>query len=159
MRRALVWTSLLLACNAPVIERGVQEGELAVDLAGAVRGGTDWSLTQNLGKPTVVVFWASWCAPCMEEIPHLNALTQTYGDRIQLMGVNMGEAEPMVYMTQRQQGMEYESLLDSDGRLASAWRVRKLPLLLVIDAEGRIRFRGIATEQELKVLLDSLVQV
>ena len=54
--------------------------------------------------------------------------------------------------------MRYATLLDVDKNLASDWRVRRLPLLIVVDSKGRIRLRGSASEQELKVLLDSLVQ-
>jgi len=93
----------------------------------------------------------------MSEIPHLNALVEEYGEDLKVLGINMGENEAMVYMTQKQKGMAYESLMDPKGEIASAWRVRKLPLMLVVDTEGRIRFRGVGTEQQLKLLLDSLV--
>jgi predicted transcriptional regulator len=93
----------------------------------------------------------------MAEIPHLNSLVEEYGDAVKVLGVNMGENEAIVYMTQKQKGMQYSSVLDVSGVIASAWRVRKLPMMLVLDKEGRIRFRGLGTEQQLTLLLDSLV--
>jgi thiol-disulfide isomerase/thioredoxin len=135
----------------------VLEGELAIGLQGLLRGGEEVSLSSFRGMPVVLVFWASWCAPCMAEIPHLNSLVEEYGDAVKVLGVNMGENEAIVYMTQKQKGMQYSSILDVSGVIASAWRVRKLPMMLVLDKKGRIRFRGLGTEQQLVLLLDSLV--
>jgi hypothetical protein len=47
--------------------------------------------------------------------------------------------------------------LDLKGSIASSWRVRTLPLMIVVDKTGRIRFRGLATQQQVTLLLDSLV--
>ena len=156
MRRLFI-ALIFLACSSAPPARGVLEGELAIPLSGTIRGGEKSSLSELRGKTVVLVFWASWCGPCMSEIPHLNALVEEYGEDLKVLGINMGENEAMVYMTQKQKGMAYESLMDPKGEIASAWRVRKLPLMLVVDTEGRIRFRGVGTEQQLKLLLDSLV--
>jgi thiol-disulfide isomerase/thioredoxin len=155
--RLLLFALMICACSSSPPQSGVLEGELALPLSGPVHGGGELSLASFRGTSIVVVFWASWCAPCMTEIPHINALVEEYGDRLKVIGVNMGENEALVYMTQRQRGMQYETILDPKGQIASAWRVRKLPLMLVLDREGRIRFRGLGTERQLKVLLDALV--
>jgi thiol-disulfide isomerase/thioredoxin len=155
--RSLFLTLMILACSARPPETGVLEGEMAIGLQGLLRGGEEVSLSSFRGMPVVLVFWASWCAPCMAEIPHLNSLVGEYGDAVKVLGVNMGENEAIVYMTQKQKGMQYSSVLDVSGVIASAWRVRKLPMMLVLDKEGRIRFRGLGTEQQLVLLLDSLV--
>lgn len=158
MRIALGWMALLAACGSPQVERGVLEGALAQEMIGLTPGGEDWQLENQLGRPTVLVFWASWCGPCIKEIPHLNAIVEAYGDRVEVMGINMGEDLTTVVETQNRTSMRYDSLVDEDKKLAGSWRVRRLPLLIVVDSEGRIRLRGSASEQELKVLLDSLVQ-
>lgn len=158
MRIALVWMAVFVACSSPQVERGVLEGALAQELRGQTPEGKDWQLGDQLGRPSVVVFWASWCGPCIEEVPHLNAIAEAYGDRVEVIGVNMGEALPTIVETKNRTSMRYDSLVDEDKKLAGSWRVRRLPLLIVVDSEGRIRLRGSASEQELKVLLDSLVQ-
>ena len=159
MRIALVSMALFSACSSPQVERGVLEGALAQELRGMTPAGTDWQLEDQLGRPAVLVFWASWCGPCIEEVPHFNAIVEAYGDRVEVMGINMGEERSIIVDTQSRTSMRYATLLDEDKALASAWMVRRLPLLIVVDSEGRIRLRGSASEQELKVLLDSLVQV
>jgi thiol-disulfide isomerase/thioredoxin len=155
--RGMLLTFLIAACAAAPIEGGVLEGEKAISLQGTIRGGNALDLQSLQGTPVVLVFWASWCAPCMKEIPHFNALVQEYGAAVKVLGVNMGESEAHVFMTQKQRGMRYESLLDLKGSIASSWRVRTLPLMIVVDKTGRIRFRGLATQQQVTLLLDSLV--
>ena len=158
MRIALGWMALLVACGSPQVERGVLEGAVAQDLTGMTPTGQEWRLEAQIGRPTVLVFWASWCGPCIKEVPHLNAIVEAYGNRVEVMGINMGEELSTVVETQDRTSMRYATLVDEQKRLANAWRVRRLPLLIVVDSEGRIRLRGSASEQELKVLLDSLVQ-
>ena len=158
MRIALGWMALLVACGSPEVERGVLEGAIAQDLTGMTPTGQEWRLEAQIGRPTVLVFWASWCGPCIKEVPHLNAIVEAYGNRVEVMGINMGEELSTVVETQDRTSMRYETLVDEQKRLANAWRVRRLPLLIVVDSAGGIRLRGSASEQELKVLLDSLVQ-
>jgi len=136
---------------------GVNEGNEAIAFSGTTRTGRDFELETHRGKPVVMIFWASWCGPCMQEIPHINALVKEYGDGVQIMGINMSEAKAKVYMTQKKMGMNYETVMDPKGEIANAWRVRKLPLMVVVDKAGVIRFRGIGNEQKLKNLLDRLV--
>ena len=93
----------------------------------------------------------------MDEIPHLNDLKREYGDRLELVGVNMGESFSKIQSARVENGMLYDTVLDEQSKIAGAWRVRKLPLMVVMDKEGRVRFRGVGSEEQLKVLLDSLV--
>jgi len=139
------------------IRSGVNEGNEAIAFSGTTRTGENFELESHRGKPVVMVFWASWCGPCMQEIPHINALVEEYGDAVEITGINMSEAKAKVYMTQKKMGMNYKTVMDLKGEIANAWRVRKLPLMVVVDKEGVIRFRGIGSEQKLKNLLDRLV--
>ncbi|MEC7948610.1 MAG: TlpA disulfide reductase family protein, partial [Myxococcota bacterium] len=75
----------LLACNSPEI--GPQEGRRAPDIQAASLSGEAVSLDAWRGAPVVVVFWASWCGPCRQEVPEIAALQEHYGDRIHLLGV------------------------------------------------------------------------
>tara|TARA_B100001250_G_scaffold172382_1_gene148395 strand:- start:336 stop:623 length:288 start_codon:yes stop_codon:yes gene_type:complete len=93
----------------------------------------------------------------MQEIPHVNSLVKEYGDGVEIVGINMSESDAIVYMTQKKTSMNYETVMDPRGEIANAWRVRKLPLMVVVDKEGVIRFRGVGSEQKLKYLLDRLV--
>jgi thiol-disulfide isomerase/thioredoxin len=136
---------------------GVLEGQAAPQFAALGLDGSSLGLEQLAGKPAVVVFWASWCGPCMAEVPHLQALTRAYGDRIGLLGVNMGEDPRLVQKTVTARGLSWPIALDMDKSLAARFRVRSIPLVLVLDSVGRIRYRGNGLPSQPMVLLDGLL--
>jgi len=136
---------------------GVLEGQQAPGFAALGLDGSSLGLEQLAGKPAVVVFWASWCGPCMAEVPHLQALTRTYGDRVGLLGVNMAEDPRLVQETVSARGLSWPIALDLDKSLANRFRVRSIPLVLVLDATGRIRYRGNGLPSQPTVLLDGLL--
>ena len=109
------------------------------------------------GKPTVLVFWASWCGPCRKEIPHLNELRQSYGDRINILGINMGEPVPTAHRAAASLGMRYPSLVDPRSELATRYAVHSIPLVLILDETGRIRLRGNGLPRRPSVLIDGLL--
>jgi len=146
-----------LACGE-VEERGVLEGQLAPALTGATLSGKSLSVETMQPKPVLLVFWASWCGPCKKEVPLLHSLMDQYGDSISVVGVNMGEPVTQARVAAQELGMRYPSLLDLDGSVSSAWRVRTLPLGVILDGSGRIRFRGNGLPHQPTVLLDGLIQ-
>ncbi len=152
----LVWIWLCLACGE-VEERGVLETQLAPRVVARTLTGGSLSLQAQQPKPVLLVFWASWCLPCRKEVPQLHALMDQYGDSISVIGVNMGEPVGKAQAAATEMGMRYPSLLDTDGAIASNWRVRTLPLGIILDGDGRIRFRGNGLPHQPTVLLDGLV--
>ena len=156
MRWTLLWTLLLVvACGGG--ERGVREGQQVPDFAALALDGRTLGAEQLRGKPAIVVFWASWCGPCMAEVPHIQAVRAAYGDRVGVLAVNTGEDPRLVQQTVLARGLDYDVALDLDQSLASRFRVRSIPLVLVLDATGRIRYRGNGLPRDPTVLLDGLL--
>ncbi len=138
-------------------EIGVQEGQQAPRFAALGLDGSSQGLAQLAGKPAVVVFWASWCGPCMAEVPHLQDLTGSYGDRVGILGVNVGEDPRLVASVVESRAMTWTIALDLDKSLSSRFGVRSIPLVLVLDATGRIIYRGNGLPSQPTVLLDRLL--
>ena len=93
------------------------------------------------GKVTLVNFWATWCPPCVEEIPSLNRLQQTMAGRpFELISINYAEERERVAAFLERVEVEFPVLLDLDGRHAKAWNVTSYPSTFVIDRQGRIRY-------------------
>ncbi len=93
------------------------------------------------GQVTLVNFWASWCAPCVKEIPSLNRLkTRMAGRPFRLISVNYGESAQQVHAFLRRVEVRFPVLLDIDGAVARQWKVFAFPSTFVIDSEGRIRY-------------------
>ena len=96
------------------------------------------SLADYRGKVVFLNFWASWCAPCREEVPLLTRFQEQLGDRGTVLGVTFKDDPDASRAFARQYGVNYPSLRDSKLELAPQYGTRALPETFVIDAQGRI---------------------
>jgi len=111
-----------------------------LDLADAA--GTRHSLSEQRGRVLLVNFWASWCPPCLQEMPSLQRLADAMADRpLTIYAVNVGEAPGRAKESLRRLGYRGTPLLDTDQAAFKAWGVRVLPSSFVVDREGRVRFK------------------
>jgi cytochrome c biogenesis protein CcmG, thiol:disulfide interchange protein DsbE len=92
------------------------------------------------GKVVLVNFWATWCAPCVEEMPALARLRDRLADRgLEVIAVNEGEMPERVTGFANRTGLDLSIVLDRDKQAAKAWKVRALPTTYIVDRRGRIR--------------------
>ena len=97
--------------------------------------------TDYSGKVSVVNFWATWCPPCIEEIPSLNRLKRQMQDRpFELISINYAEDRATVLDFMQKVEVDFPVLLDSDGAHARSWKVISYPSTFVIDMQGNIRY-------------------
>jgi thiol-disulfide isomerase/thioredoxin len=113
-------------------------------VAGSVAGGGSVSTAAWSGKVVLINFWATWCAPCRDEIPEIAALVRRYrGEGLEVLGVNCdADSNKLTAFLQSVPGMTWPQLLngslESDGPAAQC-RVRVLPALLLVDRRGIVR--------------------
>ena len=106
------------------------------ELADADRAVSSASIT---GEPRVINFWGSWCVACREEHPVLERLSE---EGIALFGVNHLDEREDALRWLDYFGDPYEtSLFDAEGRIGKALDIEALPVTLVIDGDGAIRYR------------------
>ncbi|HEX4859547.1 MAG TPA: redoxin domain-containing protein [Usitatibacteraceae bacterium] len=99
------------------------------------------SLAQFRGKVIVMNFWATWCEPCITEMPSLAELRKRHaGKPLEVIGVNLAEGEPRIRAFMNKTGIDFPLLRDDDGEAKKAWKVGGIPHTFVIDASGRVRF-------------------
>jgi thiol-disulfide isomerase/thioredoxin len=91
------------------------------------------------GRPAAVVFWASWCGPCMREAPELERFAQSAAGRGRFVGVNWSDALSGAQGFVRRYGWSFPNLRDGEGTVGNEYRMTVLPTTFVIDAAGRIR--------------------
>ena len=102
-------------------------------------GGPDVDLRSQVpGRPTLVNVWASWCAPCADEVPELVALAEKAGDRVGLVGVLTTDTRERGLAFSKDFGIRYPSLVDDDGAVLRAFPPGP-PVTLFLDAQGRVR--------------------
>ena len=93
------------------------------------------------GKVTVVNFWATWCPPCVEEIPSLNRLrTQMQGKPFELISVNYAETPEHINEFMQRVSVKFPVLMDLDGKTSQQWNVIAFPSTFVIGKDGQIHY-------------------
>ena len=97
------------------------------------------SLADYRGKPVLVNFWATWCAPCRREIPDLIKLQEEWGASVTVIGVDLNEPGDTVSNYARSMGMNYPLALDLDGTVTAAYKLTGLPETFFLDGNGVIR--------------------
>ena len=108
------------------------------DLAGQQR-----SLEKFAGKVLLVNFWASWCRPCIEEMPSIQRLArEMHGKPFAVIGVNVGETERRVQATVKRLEIDFPVLLDKNSAVFESWGATVLPTTYVLDGNGRVRHVG-----------------
>ena len=103
--------------------------------------GNPFNLQDFKGKVTLVNFWASWCRPCIEEIPSLNRLTGAMkGKPFQLISVNYAESADDIRTFLKMVNVDFPVLVDPGGQLTGQWKVVAFPSTFVIGPDGDIHY-------------------
>ena len=99
------------------------------------------TLDSYRGQVVLVNFWASWCTPCLMEMPSMQRLATALQDRpFRLLAVNVKESSAKVWKFMKLLNVTFTTLLDSTGESAEAWDVQIYPTSYLIDADGRMRY-------------------
>ena len=101
--------------------------------------GTEWRLRALRGRAVLLNFWASWCEPCKEEMPSLQALADRHADRLVVLTINLKEPPETIARFVRSSGLRLPIVRDADGSMARTWGVRIYPSTVLIDTQGRVR--------------------
>jgi peroxiredoxin len=130
----------------------VSMGSAAVVAAGPVSGvapnftlqtldGRTTSLAEHKGEVVMINFWATWCAPCRQEMPHLEALYQRYGALgFTLLGVNVEEDPAGAEQWLAQTPVSFPILFDPKNEVSELYDVIAMPSTVLVDRKGNLRY-------------------
>lgn len=117
-------------------------------------GGPDVAMEDLRGKPAIINFWATWCAPCVKEMPEFVKAADEFGDSVAFLGVDVEDqpsnAEPFV----ERLGVDYPLAIDPASDFHRSVGNFGMPTTLFVDADGIVRYRhtGPLDLQELRSL-------
>ncbi len=95
------------------------------------------SLSDFQGKKVLLNFWATWCGPCVGEMPAFQRLSEEYPDELVILAVNCGEDEKTVRRFAEDNGYTFPIVLDADGTIQALFGgVTSLPTTVILDEEG-----------------------
>ncbi|MBA2269036.1 MAG: redoxin domain-containing protein [Chthoniobacterales bacterium] len=114
-------------------------GKPAPDFQLTTLDGKSVSLSELKGQVVVLDFWASWCPPCIESLPHLGKLyTEKRDQGVKVFAVNLGEDKAKVEAFLKAKGVDVPVLLDRTGEVAKKFNVTSIPQTVVIGKDGTV---------------------
>jgi thiol-disulfide isomerase/thioredoxin len=131
---SLAWASggLREGSMLPPLRLSTLEGK-AVELPGAIKG-----------KVALLNFWATWCGPCIQELPALDALHRKLEDQpdvvVQAINVDQGMGLSFLADFWRRYRLELPLLVDAAGLASRSYRLAVLPMSYIVDRNGQIRY-------------------
>jgi peroxiredoxin len=105
--------------------------------------GKQYSLSALKGKVVMINFWATYCTPCIKEMPSMQRLNDRLKDKpFQILAIDMAEdpATITAFMTRLKLDVSFPILLDKEGAVAESWRVSAIPATFIIDTQGTLRY-------------------
>ena len=117
----------------------VQEVIPAPETAGKDCEGVEFKLSDYHGKVVLIYFWGDWCPPCRALNPQLNEMVTANKDRpFALVGINSDPEPSRVQQLIKEGNISWRSFQDVDQTIATKWRIKAYPSLVLIDASGNI---------------------
>ena len=143
---------LLLACGLGSACAAVQLSTSAPDFTLRSVAGANLRLQEQRGQVVLVNFWATWCGPCREEMPHLNKLYDKYhASGFVLLGINVDDDPAKAIALAAKLGLRFPVLPDADKKVSKLYDLSAMPSTVLIDRDGRVRYlhRGYQNGYEL----------
>jgi thiol-disulfide isomerase/thioredoxin len=104
--------------------------------------GAPFDLTKWHGKVVLIDFWATWCGPCMHEVPNVVAAYNKYHDKgFEIIGVSLDQDKSALLRTTAQKGMTWPQYFDGKGwnnAVSSAFQIRSIPSMWLVTKKGII---------------------
>jgi peroxiredoxin len=130
----------VLALSLPLVARAVDVGARQPELGLVDRAGQRVDLQSLKGKVVLVDFWASWCAPCKEEMPVLERLYKKYkGQGLVVVGVSVDREESNVREFLKGMPVSFPIVHDKEHAVADRYAPPRMPSSYIVDRNGVIR--------------------
>ncbi|MGZ3237145.1 MAG: TlpA disulfide reductase family protein [Burkholderiaceae bacterium] len=148
------WVFLAQSCIAASLE----VGKTAPPLEVTQLDGTKFSLADHAGNVVLVNIWASWCEPCREEMPAIEAFYKAHhAEGLDLLAISLDDAKDLPQVKEVMRSYSYPAAMLADAKMKGYGRIWRMPMTFVIDRQGILRKDG--SEGEPKMDLPALERV
>ena len=138
---------LMYIASGTVRERITNAGDLAPDFKIVADSGKTYTRSDFGGKVLVLNFWASWCAPCVEEVPSLDAFQRSMaGDGVVVLGVSIDANEKRYKQFLDRLRVSFPTGRDPEANISSSYGTFQIPETYIIDRTGKVREKVISNQ-------------
>ena len=136
---ALLAVALIWVVSGTLEQRVINAGDTAPKFSITTDQGRTVSLDNFGGKILVLNFWATWCEPCIEEIPTLNAFQRTMADQgVVVLGVSVDRNEKLYRRFLDRAHLSFPTALDSEANISASYGTFQFPETYIIDRSGKV---------------------
>ena len=115
--------------------------DVAPDFTLKSNGGDNLRLSEHRGEVILLNFWASWCGPCRQEMPHLDALQKKYESLgVNVIGVSVDKEPGKADQLLKEIPVAFPVLYDTESQVSAAYNVAAMPTTVLIDRDGNMRY-------------------
>ena len=126
----------------------INAGDMAPDFTVDMLDGSKVTLSKLQGKPTLLIFWATWCPPCRMELSKLQEhIIDRYGDSINVLPISRGEERAKVEGYISKMGYTFAVGLDSEQKAYNLYASNYIPRCFVIDTDGTVLYSGVGYDE------------
>jgi peroxiredoxin len=139
----LLISALLIASTAQAADLKPYSGDALPDFTLSDMDGKSHTLSSYHGKVVMLNFWATYCGPCIKEMPSMQRLKGKLADRpFDILAIDMAEekADVEAFMQRHKIQVNFPILLDSEGTVIEQWMVSAVPTTFIIDPQGKIQY-------------------
>lgn len=118
----------------------VWNGDSAMDFSAQTNAGDTFTLSEQAGNVVLINFWATWCGPCVEEMPALQDLYEEYGDsdNVKIILINSGESSQTVHRFLSQNGYTMPCIYDTDNTVNDQYGIMGIPYTVIFNKDGTV---------------------
>ena len=139
MKKLLALIVMIVCLTASASAAIIMPGMQAPDFEAPLISGETFKLSEQRGKVVLLNIWATWCGPCVAEMPDIDQLAKDYADDLVVIGVNCGEPEKDVVSFIEKNGYTYPIALDTDYLVSGMlYPTSSIPYTVVINPMGEI---------------------
>jgi thiol-disulfide isomerase/thioredoxin len=141
-----IWLGLRspLQPSSSTVQSGVNVGNVAPDFTVPTLGGGAFVLSENRGKPTIILFMAYWCGNCIPEARALAQLKNEYGEQVNIIAIDVDSSSTKESLEQFKQAADngaYVWAFDNGMQVLNAYQVGSLDTTLILDKNGVVVYR------------------
>jgi peroxiredoxin len=115
-----------------------------IDFSLKLVDGRTISLSDFRGKVVFLNFWATWCPPCREEMPSMQALYRRFREQgLEILAVDIMENRKTVTNFLSDNDLTFPTVLDPDGRVSGSYGVQAVPATFIVDRDGKLILRAV----------------
>jgi len=136
--------------SSAAFARGIDLNKPAPQIEGVTINGKPFKLSDYKGEVVLVNFWASWCDPCREEMPAIDTFYRKYHDKgFEVIAISMDADDDLPKVQKVMQTYSFPAMMQSKTDVGGYGRIWRIPITVVIDREGIVRFNGFEGSQTL----------